>query len=187
MQHSDGQCEHTLRLPDSFLACCALSDLRFSFVTMSLAQVKTTVRVSPIIPASSSYLNSIPFQFFLPPALLSSLRLSRFLRVLSPLSSSLPSPHLFSATPVASLFFPLPMSLSLLLSSSPPLRLVIFSAHPLSSLWFLPRARFSLFSVCFFLAISPSLLAQDFIRSRPVSVAVSMFCDAFMLVAPQRP
>ena len=33
MQHSDGQCEHTLRLPDSFLACCALSDLRFSFVT----------------------------------------------------------------------------------------------------------------------------------------------------------
>ena len=48
MQHSDGQCEHTLRLPDSFLACCALSDLRFSFVTMSLAQVKTTVRVSPI-------------------------------------------------------------------------------------------------------------------------------------------
>ena len=48
MQHSDGQCEHTLRLPDSFLACCCLSDLRFSFVTMSLAQVKTTVRVSPI-------------------------------------------------------------------------------------------------------------------------------------------
>ena len=34
VQHSDGQCEHTLRLPDSFLACCALSDLRFSFVTM---------------------------------------------------------------------------------------------------------------------------------------------------------
>ena len=49
VQHSDGQWEHTLRLPDSFLACCALSDLRFSFVTMSLAQVKTTVRVSPII------------------------------------------------------------------------------------------------------------------------------------------
>ena len=35
MQHSDGQCEHTLRLPDSFVACCALSDLRFSFVTMA--------------------------------------------------------------------------------------------------------------------------------------------------------
>ena len=51
VQHSDGQCEHTLRLPDSFLACCALSDLRFSFVTMSLAQVKTTVRVSPIMVA----------------------------------------------------------------------------------------------------------------------------------------
>ena len=49
VQHSDGRCEHTLRLPDSFLACCALSDLRFSFVTMSLAQVKTTVRVSPIM------------------------------------------------------------------------------------------------------------------------------------------
>ena len=31
VQHSDGQCEHTLRLPDSFLACCALSDLRLSF------------------------------------------------------------------------------------------------------------------------------------------------------------
>ena len=51
VQHSDGQCEHTLRSPDSFLACCALSDLRFSFVTMSLAQVKTTVRVSPIMVA----------------------------------------------------------------------------------------------------------------------------------------
>ena len=38
MQHSDGQCEHTLGLLDSFLACCALSDLRFSFVTMSLSQ-----------------------------------------------------------------------------------------------------------------------------------------------------
>ena len=49
VQHSDGQCEHTLRLLDSFLACCALSDLRFSFVTMPLAQVKTTVRVSPIM------------------------------------------------------------------------------------------------------------------------------------------
>ena len=48
MQHSDGQCEHTLRVLDSFLACCALSDLRFSFVTMSSAQVKTTIRVSPI-------------------------------------------------------------------------------------------------------------------------------------------
>ena len=53
MQHRDGQCEHTLRLPDSFLACCAVSDLRFSFVTMSLAQVKTTVRVSLISPALS--------------------------------------------------------------------------------------------------------------------------------------
>ena len=51
VQHSDGQCEHTLRLPDSFLACCALNDLRFSLVTMSLAQVKTTVRVSPIMVA----------------------------------------------------------------------------------------------------------------------------------------
>ena len=51
VQHSDGQCEHTLRLPDSFLACCALSDLRFSFVTMSVAQVKTTARVSPILVA----------------------------------------------------------------------------------------------------------------------------------------
>ena len=51
VQHRDGQCEHTLRLPDYFLACCALSDLRFSFVTMSLAQAKTTVRVSPIMVA----------------------------------------------------------------------------------------------------------------------------------------
>ena len=30
------------------LSPCALSDLRFSFVTIHLAQVKTTVRVSPI-------------------------------------------------------------------------------------------------------------------------------------------
>ena len=51
VQHSDGQCEHTLRLPDSFLACCALSDLRSSFVTMSLAQVRTTVIISPIMVA----------------------------------------------------------------------------------------------------------------------------------------
>ena len=51
VQHSDEQCEYTLRLPDSFSPCCALSDLRFSFVTTSLAQVKTTVRVSPIMVA----------------------------------------------------------------------------------------------------------------------------------------
>ena len=59
VQHSDGQCEHTLRLPDSFIVCCTLSDLRLSFVTMSLAQVKTTVRVSPIRHAQTSYFHTV--------------------------------------------------------------------------------------------------------------------------------